>query len=483
MTADQSRPTAASAPVTDMAARRSTGAVDRRAFGLTAATALVLGSIVGTGIFALPSSLAVYGPVSIVSFALVTVGSVALALVFGWLARRVPGSGGPYVYARDAFGDFAGFLTAWSYWITAWAGNAAIVVAWVGYVEVYINKGHSTGWAIVIALVGLWVPAAVNLTGLRSIGATQVITAVLKFVPLLFVGVAGLVYFKSARLGPFNASHLSATEAISAAAAIALFSYLGLETASVAAGTVRNPGRNVMRATVLGTLLAAVVYIAGTVAVFGTVAHQALVKSVAPFADSATNMFGSWAGDLVAVTAIISGLGALNGWTMITAEMPYAAALDGLFPKPFTRTSRGVPAFGIIAGATFASLITVFSYTRFKNVFTVIVLLSVMTSVVPYLFSAAAQVYWLIIRGRPAHWAHLVRDVSISALALVFSFWALAGSGYQTVYYGTFCLFLGIPVYVWLKYGRREYGETAVTPVAYKAAQPQAKTFGVGGGS
>ena len=157
----------------------------------------------------------------------------------------------------------------------------------------------------------------------------------------------------------------------------------------------------------------------------------------------------------MAVAAIISGIGALVGWTLIVAEMPQAAARDNLFPKPFARESRaGVPAFGIVVSTALASLLTVVSYTSFDSVFTTIVLLSVLTSVIPYLFSAAAQLAWLTTRRRTIDVRHMVRDVAISGLALVFSFWTLAGSGYQAVYYGTFCVFLGVPVYVWMRHGR-----------------------------
>jgi basic amino acid/polyamine antiporter, APA family len=427
-----------------------------RGFGLPAASALVVGSVIGTGVFALPSSLAVYGPISLVAFVLVTIGSIALALTFKALTSRTTSSGGPYVYARDAFGDFAGFLNAWSYWITAWAGNAAIVVAWVGYVEVFWNTGHTKAWSIVIALAGLWIPAIVNLAGLRSIAWFQVATTVIKFIPLLFIATVGLLFVKSANFGAFNAGGGSSLSAISASAAIALFSYLGIETASVAAGRVRNPERNVGRATVFGTLACAFVYILGTVAVFGTVAHAQLVRSTAPFTDSADAIFGgAWAGKVVAVAAIISGIGALVGWTLIVAEMPQAAARDNLFPKPFLRESRaGVPAFGIVVSTALASVLTVVSYTSFDSVFTTVVLLSVLTSVIPYLFSAAAQLAWLATRRRIVDVRHLVRDVVVSGLALVFSFWTLAGSGYQAVYYGTFAVLLAVPVYVWLRHGR-----------------------------
>jgi basic amino acid/polyamine antiporter, APA family len=104
-------------------------------FGLTAAMALIVGSIIGVGVFNLPTSLAVYGPITLISMALTTVGALALAMLFAALSRRLPADGGPYAYARAGFGNPLGFINAWSYWITAWAGNAAIAVGWVLYVE------------------------------------------------------------------------------------------------------------------------------------------------------------------------------------------------------------------------------------------------------------------------------------------------------------------------------------------------------------
>ncbi|MFD0273661.1 amino acid permease [Kitasatospora sp. NPDC127111] len=455
-TADQGRPPADRSP-------------KERSFGLPAATALVVGSIIGTGVFALPSALAPYGPIALVAFVLVTIGALALAVTFGRLAERSPGSGGPYVYAREAFGEFAGFLTAWSYWITAWAGNAAIAVAWVGYVEVFVNKGHHTWGSVAIALVGLWVPAAVNLAGVRSMGVFQVVTTALKFLPLAFMATAGLLFVKSGNLGAFNASGTSALGAVSAAGAIALFSYIGLETASVAAGRVRDPRRNVPRATVYGTLACAVIYLLGTLAVFGTVPHARLVGSSAPFTDAVNNIAGgTWAGNLVAAAAIVSGLGALNGWTLICAEMPMAAARDGLFPAAFARTRGEVPAVGIVSATLLASALTVISYTRFTQVFTEIVLLSVLTAVIPYLVSAAAQLLRLVRSGREEpDRRRFARDVTVTVLALAFSYWSIQGSGYQTVYYGLFTILLGIPVYIWLK---RNTGRSAPDPAA--AARP-----------
>jgi APA family basic amino acid/polyamine antiporter len=177
--------------------------------------------------------------------ALTTVGALALAVLFAALSRRLPADGGPYAYARAGFGNPVGFLNAWSYWITAWAGNAAIAVGWVLYVEHFINKGHTKWITVLLVLVGLWIPAAVNLSGVKNMGSVQVITTIIKFAALAFISVVGLFSIKSANFTPWNVSGESAVNAIGGGMAIALFSYLGVETAAVAAAKVRNPDRNI----------------------------------------------------------------------------------------------------------------------------------------------------------------------------------------------------------------------------------------------
>lgn len=450
--------------------------------GLPAASALVVGSVIGTGVFGLPSALAAFGPISLLAFVLVTIGSLALAVVFGRLTRKVPGSGGPYLYARAAFGDFAGFLNAWSYWVTAWAGNAAIVVALTGYVEVFVNRGHNIWWSIVIAAVALWIPVIVNLSGIRNMGGAQIVFTVLKLVPLAFIAIIGLFFINPANFGAFNSSGTNGWSALAGAGAIALFAYLGIETASVAAGRVRNPGANVPRATIYGTVACAVVYILGTFAVFGTVSNKALRLSTAPFSDAANAIFGgSWSGDIVAVAAIVSGLGCLIGWTFIVGEMPNAAAKDGMFPRAFAREKRGVPTFGILVSTILATLLTVLAYTNFSQVFTTVVLLTVFTAVIPYLFSAAAQLYWLLTGTRKTSWPNFAKDMTIAIAALVFSFWALLGTGAEAAYYGGFCFLLGVPLYVWLTVSRRRNGQDSsndqgsppnAMPVAAEAPEP-----------
>jgi APA family basic amino acid/polyamine antiporter len=424
------------------------------------ATALVVGSIVGVGIFNLPSALAPYGPITLVSMGLTTVGAIALAWLFASLARRMPAPGGPYAYARAAFGNGLGFANAWSYWITAWAGNAAIAVGWVLYVEVFINKGQIKIWTILLVLAGLWIPALINLSGLRNMGWFQVATTITKFAGLAFMSVVGLFYIKTANFSPSNVSGHGAISAVGSGMAIALFSYLGLEVASVAAAKVRDPDRNVPVATMLGTLASAVVYMLSLVAVFGIVSNHVLQKSTAPFSTAVNAMFGGtlW-GNVMAVVVIISGIGALNGWTMITAEMPRAAAQDGVFPQRFERLNRrGAPAWGIVFSTALASIAMIINYlgSNGVTVFTTLVLMTGITAAIPYGFSALAQIKWRIADQKKMETPRFIRDLIVAVLAVVFSacfIYYSRDTGHSFwIYWAPFlltagALLIGIPVY------------------------------------
>jgi len=423
--------------------------------------ALIIGSIIGVGIFNLPTSLAFYGPITLASMALTTVGALALALLFAALSRRLPADGGPYAYARVAFGNPLGFANAWSYWITAWAGNAAIAVGWVLYVEHFINTGHNRLFSVLLVLVGLWIPAAINLSGVKNMGSVQVGTTIVKFVVLAFMSTVGLFYIQRANFTPWNISGESTITAIGGGMAIALFSYLGVETAAVAAAKVRDPDRNVPRATILGTIATAVVYMLSLTVVFGILPSSTLAEASAPFSDAANAMFGgTWAGNVMAIAVIISGFGALNGWTMICAEMPLAAAKDGLFPEAFKRISKkGVPAFGIVASTVLASLAMILNYlgSGGATVFTTLVLMTGITAAIPYAFSALAQLKWRWVDHRTVQTPRFIRDMIVAALSLVFSIlfiWYSRNTGNSFwVYWAPFllaagALLLGIPVYL-----------------------------------
>jgi len=458
--------TTAHPPTTGREAEPTPAQQRARALGLPSATALVIGSIIGTGVFTMPAVMAGAGTSSLLVLGVISIGALLLGVLFGQLTKRVPTSdGGVYAYSRHEFGDFAGYLTAWCYWITAWAGNAAIVSSWVLYVESLFSIHHPNAWTnFGIAMLGLWIPAVVNLVGVKQMAWFQNVTVALKFLALLVVGVGGWFFVSAAHFGPFNASGGDLYSAIGIAAGVALFSYIGVECASIAAGRVRDPRRNVGRASVLGTAASAVVYVLVTAAVMGLVAHHSLVGNGAPFVDAFQTMFGhaTWVGKLVASAAVVSGIGALNGWTLVTAEMPWAAAKDGLFLPQFARTYRdGIPWFGILVSTAVASALMAFAYSGSTGlkVFTYLVDLSVVTVAIPYFFAACAQLAYLVSRRRTVNGWALARDLSIAGASILFSLWVTFTSGYQAVYQAMLLLLVGIPIYAFLKARRERRGE------------------------
>jgi APA family basic amino acid/polyamine antiporter len=307
-------------------------------------------------------------------------------------------------------------------------------------------------------LLGLWIPAVVNLVGVRQMAWFQNVSVVLKFLPLLLVGVVGWFFVKAANFGPFNASGGSLYSAIGIAA--------GVECASIAAGRVKDPRRNVGRASVLGTAASALLYIAVTAVVMGLVSHNALVGNGAPFVDAFQTMFGhaTWVGKAVAATAVVSGLGALNGWTLVTAEMPFAAAKDGLFIPQFAKTFRdGTPWFGILVSTVVASVLMAFAYSGNTGlkVFTYLVDLSVVTVAIPYFFSACAQLAYLVSRRRKVVGWALARDLSLAGASVLFSLWVTFTAGYQAVYQALLLVLVGIPIYSFLKARRERLGDVA----------------------
>jgi len=278
---------------------------------------------------------------------------------------------------------------------------------------------------------------------------------------LAFISTVGLFFISTANYTPWNESKESAIAAIGGGMAIALFSYIGVETVAVAAMKVRNPDRNIPRATVLGTLAVAVVYMLSLTAVFGIVPHSELVSGTAPYSEAANAIFGgTWAGNVMAAAVIISGFGALNGWVMISAEMPLAAAQDGLFPERFQRiSSKGVPAFGVVASAVLSSIAVIVNYlgSSGPTVFTTLILMTGITAAIPYGFSALAQIKWRVIDRRAMHGQRFARDMIVAVLALVFSVLFIyysrnTGQSFW-IYWAPFllaagALLLGIPVYL-----------------------------------
>jgi APA family basic amino acid/polyamine antiporter len=459
----------------------------KRSLGLWMATALVVGNMIGSGWVLLPASLAsTAGPLSILAWVFTGVGAILLALVFANLGRALPRTGGPYAYARRAFGDFAGFWTAWGYWIAAWVGNVAIVTAFVSYGGVFwspLNSGgasYSKWIAAGVALAVLWLLTLVNVVGVREAGLVQTVTTVLKFVPLLAIGLVGLFFIHGGNYTPFAPDHhtlWSQFTAISAAGTLTLWAFIGLESATVPAEEVKDPERTLPRATIIGTVAATVMYIVATVAIMGILPAGTLANSGAPFADAARAAWGSTVlgvnpAKVIAAIALVSTFGCLNGWILLQGRVPLAAARDRLFPKQFAMLSErgGTPVFGLVVSSVLMSLLIAFTYSgrsALTSIFTQVVLLATLTTIVPYAFSAAAQLQLMFQERDLFNPRHFIRDAGIAVLAFLYAFWMVWGSGHQTVAQGFLLLLAGIPVYVYMK-----WRQSLEQPVLY-APEPE----------
>ncbi|MCL7713637.1 amino acid permease [Stenotrophomonas mori] len=412
----------------------------RRPLGFWSATALVVGSMIGSGTFLLPATLAPYGAASLIGWGVTLCGALLLALTFARLARRWPQTGGPYVFARNAFGELPGFMVAWSYWISMWCAIAAIAVAFAGSVGAIFPALTATPLrAAGCSLAALWLCAAVNLAGLREAGRMQLLTTVLKVVPLLLFGLVALWFVDAGHYRPFNPSGQPLGGVAAATVALTLWAMIGLEAATVPAESVQDAPRTVARATVAGTAIAGIATVLACTVVLGLLPAETLARSSAPMADAAAALWGPAAGVLLALVMAVSCVGALNGWTLLAAQLPLAAARDGVLPRAFARENRrGAPAFGILVSGVLASVLVISNYHRsLVDLFTFSVLLSTAATLLPYLAGAAA---WLW-RGSGG------ASRLAAAGALAFSLYALGGIGAEALLWGAGLVVAGLPVY------------------------------------
>jgi len=416
--------------------------------GLCALTALVAGNMIGSGIFMLPSDLARLGSISLFSWVATTFGAFCLALVFSKMSLLIPKSGGPYAYVQAGFGDFIGFQTAYYYWIAIWVGNCGIIVALIGYLRVFFPELANAGLGTMVGLAIVWVITAINLAGVHTAGKVQLITTILKLIPILLIAIFGWWYIHPEYFTEsFNVTGKSDFSAFSHGATLTLWAFLGVESATIPAASVDNPTRNIPLATLLGTAIAAIAYIASSAAIMGMLPASVLAEAVSPFAAAAKIIFGQWGEWIIAAGACISCIGVLNGWILVQGQIPMAAADDNLFPKIFAkRNKHDVPMWGLIITSFFISLFLWLSRSSdLVNQFQLIILIAATTTLVAYLYTAIAEIILL-----PKKHNKNIFNVIIALLAAIYSFWALFSSGMDIVFYVTMLIFTGIPVYIWV---------------------------------
>ena len=418
--------------------------------GFWMCTSLVVGNMIGSGIFLLPSSLAEYGGISIIGWLFTTVGALMTALVFIRLSRKNPAQGGPYAYTRDAFGPMAGFTVAWSYWVSIWCANAAISVAMVSYLSIFFPVLEAKPYlGVAVALSAVWFLTYVNCRGVTDAGKLQVVTTVIKVIPLLAIGFAVLFYFEPSAFEPLNKSASSNYTAVTACAALTLWAFLGFESASIPANNIESPHTTIPRATFVGFFIAAVIYIASTTTILSVMPHAELATSGAPFAEAAGIMWGPWAEKLIAIIAVISCFGALNGWILLQGQLPMAIAEDGYFPKLFKGDEKtGVPVKGLIISSVLVSLLAISNYAGgLVKLFTFSILLATLAVLVPYLFTVLAELK-LLWKNKNLSKEWFAWTTAL--LALIYTFWAISGIGRNAILVGIALMLAGLPVYWWM---------------------------------
>lgn len=413
---------------------------DRR-IGFWKCWSISVGVMIGSGVFMLPAVLAPYGSISFLGWLFTSLGAIFIALTLGRLASRTDESGGFYIYVKDAFGPLSGFLMAWSYWLSIIFAVAAIGIAFAGYAGAIIpffSDNNIAQAALAVLLIAIL--TGVNLKGIAEAASLQLIMTLTKIVPLLIIIALAVFAGDIANIPPLNPQALPVPQALATTALLTMWAFLGIEAGVVPAGEVIDAKRTVPRAVITATLMVAALYIASTAAVMMLVPADTLAQSESPFSDAAA-MLGPIGGPMIAIGALISTAGSMNGNILLGGQMMAAPARDGYAPKALARTNRGhAPTFALIISSGLAALLLLFNYSGgLVKTFTVLISISTLATLTPYAMSALAELRHSIANARA--WA------LIALVAFVYVIIAIAGAEDNTLFRGAILILVGIPVF------------------------------------
>ncbi len=425
----------------------------KKVMGFWRCWGLVVGMVIGNGIFMLPAVLAPYGRLSLLGWIAGGIGTIFIALMLGMLARRNPMVGGPYAYTRAAFGDFAGFLIGWGYWIALLTAIAAGALATTGYIGFFIPAvAQDPTISASVSLLFIWLITGINLVGVKTASTFQLVTSLVKLLPLFLVAAGGLF------LGDIANTTSSITQSeptyfvFAEIVMIIMWAYIGIECVTCPADDMIEPKKNIPRALILGTLTVTVLYILVTYGVMALIPTENLAKSTAPIADAASVIFGPWGAGFIAIGGLISIISSINANVFIVGVMPQALAQDNLVPKKFAQLNKGgAPAIAIIVSGIIASLLVVMNFSEgLIGAFKTLILLSTLATLLPYVASALAE---LVMQKRDAKKGIKTnyRSFAIVLIALLFTIFAIIGSGLMIALQGTVLLAAGLPLYFWSK--------------------------------
>lgn len=432
-----------------------------RQLGFWMALALVMGNVIGAGVFLLPQALAPLGTNAIYGWGLTIAGAMCVAWVLAQLSRRM--QGGPYAYVRAASGDLPAFLVMWAYWISIWTAVPAIAIAAVSYLSSIFPALGAPIVAPVATTAAVWILTFVNMRGARTAGWVQLVTTALKILPLIAVAVVAAVLFGGGDQSATMADVPVSPGAIASAAALSVFAMIGFEAATLPAGKIRDPQRIVPLATIAGTAAVGLIYIAAFASILFLLPTAVIANSAAPFADAIVPALGMAAGTAVAVFAAISALGALNGWILCSGEVPLTLARNGVFPRWFAATTGpGTPVRAQFLSSLLATLLIASNYSRtLASLFTFMLLISTVATLFLYLACTLATLR-LTLRGQIAGTVLVLTAVA----GLAFSIFAFWGAGGEATLWGFALLATGLPVYFLMRFARRSNQEAEANVAA-----------------
>jgi len=432
----------------------------KKEISLFMATMLVCGNMIGSGVFMLPSTLAqVSGPIpTLIAWILTTVGSILIAISFANLGSKYPSTGGAYQYTKLAFGEFTGFLSAWLYWNGSWIGNAAIVVALASYTSAVIPALNNPIISIVFTSGVLWIITLINIMGVKKAGKIQTFATVFKIVFFAIFIIVAFINFDSANLIQAIPKD-KGLSTIPLAAASTLWAFVGLESATVTAGEIKDPEKNVRKSTIYGMIIASIIYILISLGSMGVMSNADLSVSSAPLTDILTIALGSSVGKVLSVAVAVCILGTTIGWILSTARVSYAAGIDGVFPKFFGKIhpKYQTPVNSLVIGSVLVNILLIMNFQKsMVSAFTFITLLATLSFLPVYLLSIGAEIMLMFKDEAEFNLMIFLKKSALALLAFAYTIWAIYGSGAETVMWGFILMLLGIPFYVY-NYHKNKY--------------------------
>jgi APA family basic amino acid/polyamine antiporter len=335
----------------------------KKTIGIWRSWALVAGMMIGSGILTMPALLAGYGSYSFLGWAVTGFGAMCLALTYSYLSFRKPGLGGPYFYVHDAFGPKWAAIVAWGYWLSLVASVAALALAFAGYSKAYLpfldnNPHYSATFAIFIIMLF----TLINIRGVRQASAVQLITTVLKILPLVFIGVAGIMFGEVKDIPAINPDNNSLFHMVAGLCLLIMFAFIGVESATLPSEDTIEPKKTIPRASILGTLTALIVYMVAMLGLMSTISLAELQQSTSPFADAAQILIGNSGAIIITLGALFAICGTLNVCIMITGTIMLAGARDGMFPQYFRQqNSQGTPVRALLFSSTLGIILLLFN--------------------------------------------------------------------------------------------------------------------------